>query len=558
MPPKTLLKTDHIPVFIFAQPIVSGVVSWVYRLKKAFDNHPNYQIILVQIGKNHAKDEQYDLLLEDKPSFDAFFRSVPKGIIIPNWVFHTIPWLCQFNKRGANLQIIGVCHSDTAEEYYNPLVWAEPGVSHYVAVSPTIESTLKALMPARRSDVTQIIYGIDVADRLKRRYQTKPIRLVYAGRIVQKQKRVLDFPRLVEILIERGVNFQLKIAGAGTAEPILRTALRKHGRYVSFLGKVAPQNVPKLWRANDIFLQVSDFEGTSVSMLEAMAEGLIPVVTDSSSGVRSVIQPGQNGFVVPIGNMNDTATVIETLAQHPDWLPAIGGNAHQTAQQYNLPQHAKQYEALFDKVMQRPAPKWESPRAWKPSFVQSTEGKQDTKIVFALSKDSNTRQWMMNASQHLSSRGQMSVLIEHDALSTLDERDFGVYIQCAAGENKMTRQNVYHSSLPAIFMLGKDAAAYRACAALTQDDAENVRVVAYVAEDYDTALSFRSMIHTFIFTDQILANEFRNHVPERHADIVTIKEHDHPTYIVGRWLRDLLMQTWDKKPRLWSNGNPIG
>jgi len=350
--------------------MVSGVVSWVYRIQKAFRNHPKYQVILAQVGTNVPKSPLYDVILEHQADFNAFFEGIPEAIVIPNWVYHTIPWLCELNQQGARLHIIGIGHSDTAEEYYNPLIWAEPGISHYVGVSPVVVEALKTRLPHRKPDVTEIVYGIDVPDDFHHTYQTNPIRLIYAGRIVQKQKRVMDFALLVQALLQYQVDFHFTIAGEGTEEEALRQALAyaKRGRRVSFIGAVAPQDMAALWRAHDVFLQVSDYEGTSVSMLEAMAEGAIPIVSDASSGVRNVIRPGRNGFVAPVGQIEVVAAFIQRLVQNPHWLPVMGHNAYQTATQYTLPQHAKQYEALFDRVRTGSPPMWRPGHPVIPQF----------------------------------------------------------------------------------------------------------------------------------------------------------------------------------------------
>ena len=61
--------------------------------------------------------------------------------------------------------------------------------------------------------------------------------------------------------------------------------------------------IPAFFGGKHIVLSVSEFEGTSISMLEAMGQGVTPVVTDIASGVRDVIVAGENGWLVPMGDM---------------------------------------------------------------------------------------------------------------------------------------------------------------------------------------------------------------------------------------------------------------
>jgi glycosyltransferase involved in cell wall biosynthesis len=57
--------------------------------------------------------------------------------------------------------------------------------------------------------------------------------------------------------------------------------------------------MPDLLSRADIYVSTSLYDGTSVSLLEAMGSGAFPVVTDIPAN-REWITNGQNGFLVPI------------------------------------------------------------------------------------------------------------------------------------------------------------------------------------------------------------------------------------------------------------------
>ena len=67
------------------------------------------------------------------------------------------------------------------------------------------------------------------------------------------------------------------------------------------------------WRKTDVFLSISDFEGCSLAMLEAMSFGCVPIVTNVS-GVDEIVEDKVNGFVCPIGNMEKIVDSIELAA----------------------------------------------------------------------------------------------------------------------------------------------------------------------------------------------------------------------------------------------------
>jgi len=92
----------------------------------------------------------------------------------------------------------------------------------------------------------------------------------------------------------------LTIAGGGSLRRRLQetaSRLGLGGDPVSFTGEVAHQKMPELLRAHDIFVSAAFSDTTSVSLLEAMACGLFPVVSDIAAN-REWIVHGENGWIV--------------------------------------------------------------------------------------------------------------------------------------------------------------------------------------------------------------------------------------------------------------------
>src|SRR6185295_581376 len=104
--------------------------------------------------------------------------------------------------------------------------------------------------------------------------------------------------------------------GAGGAqrsvEPRLKAMVqeKKLAQNVRFLGHVA--DVSPYLLAADIFVLLSESEGMSNSLLEAMASGL-PVIVSDNSGNRTLIKDGKNGLIVPYKDIQATAQALVTL-----------------------------------------------------------------------------------------------------------------------------------------------------------------------------------------------------------------------------------------------------
>jgi L-malate glycosyltransferase len=74
-------------------------------------------------------------------------------------------------------------------------------------------------------------------------------------------------------------------------------------------GIIEQERVPHYFRAADLYLSCSKSDGSSVSLLEAMATGLPVLVTDIP-GNREWVSPGENGWLVEKGNPNATALAL--------------------------------------------------------------------------------------------------------------------------------------------------------------------------------------------------------------------------------------------------------
>ncbi len=70
------------------------------------------------------------------------------------------------------------------------------------------------------------------------------------------------------------------------------------GGCVRFLGRVEHRDLPQYIRSADVYVSLQPSDGVSASLLEAMACGAFPVVSDIEAN-RLWITDGENGFLVP-------------------------------------------------------------------------------------------------------------------------------------------------------------------------------------------------------------------------------------------------------------------
>jgi glycosyltransferase involved in cell wall biosynthesis len=112
---------------------------------------------------------------------------------------------------------------------------------------------------------------------------------------------------------------QLRIVGAGSEAPALHAAAR--GTTIlpetRFLGWLDPPALVAELCAAHVYVSTSHSDSTSVSLLEAMAAGCFPVVTNIE-GNREWIRHGDNGLLFPPGDDAALARCLERAADDPE------------------------------------------------------------------------------------------------------------------------------------------------------------------------------------------------------------------------------------------------
>ncbi|NEP27044.1 glycosyltransferase, partial [Moorena sp. SIO3I6] len=108
-----------------------------------------------------------------------------------------------------------------------------------------------------------------------------------------------------------------------SSAPILKEHVIFHG---------SSNDIWKDLKLMDIFILVAEPGGCPNSSLEALAEG-IPIIATNSGGASDQIQQNENGFLVTPGNTQEMADKIQFFAENPSEIARMSRKAQQIARQ---------------------------------------------------------------------------------------------------------------------------------------------------------------------------------------------------------------------------------
>ena len=185
-----------------------------------------------------------------------------------------------------------------------------------VVLSQREQETWRRLAPEQ--NVALLPNGIDCAPYLRYKRSVpapgEPLRLVYIGRLVPA-KGLTETIEALALARSNGVAVHLTIAGGGPEEARLRALVREFDleREVSFAGATLGEDKALLLSQADALCLPSYSEGLPYSLLEAMAAGVVPIVTPVGA-IPDVVQDGVHGALVPVQDSDAIAEAIRALS----------------------------------------------------------------------------------------------------------------------------------------------------------------------------------------------------------------------------------------------------
>jgi glycosyltransferase involved in cell wall biosynthesis len=196
----------------------------------------------------------------------------------------------------------------------------------------TVREEAQRYAPLRHEQFVQLPWGIDL-DR-------HPLRAVHArantGEVnvlsTRSWAEIYDIETVIRSFAQartRDARLRLVLVGDGPLAPRVHALLEGEqlGQYVRLAGRLGQDALQREYAAADVYLSCALSDGTSISLLEAMAAGLPVVVTDA---------PGNREWVVPdTGGWLAAARDVAAFADGIVAAAGLGGHAVSAVAEHN-------------------------------------------------------------------------------------------------------------------------------------------------------------------------------------------------------------------------------
>ena len=129
-------------------------------------------------------------------------------------------------------------------------------------------------------------------------------------------------------------NVNLILLGGGSQGARIRQILMNGGMLerVHFGGQIGQTNLPRWYHMADLYISPSHVDGSSVSLMEALASGL-PCLVSDIPGNKEWVEDGVNGWFFQDGDADDLAEKVLYAIKNRRSFKKIGEAARRTAEQ---------------------------------------------------------------------------------------------------------------------------------------------------------------------------------------------------------------------------------
>ena len=206
-----------------------------------------------------------------------------------------------------------------------------------------------AMLRGRTSNMYVVPNPVDLPEMPEHQVRD-PLKVSVVARL-EPQKRLTHAVLAMKRVVEQVPGATLHVYGDGTRAEVLRRTVEQHdlGGSVVMHG-YDPRAREALWSSSAMLL-TSVFEGYPLATLEAMSHGCPVVAYDIKYGPREQISDGEDGYLVPAGDVDTLADRLVSLLQDPERVARMGLAARRKAEQHGQRAFVHTWAEVFEQVV---------------------------------------------------------------------------------------------------------------------------------------------------------------------------------------------------------------
>lgn len=163
---------------------------------------------------------------------------------------------------------------------------------------------------------------------------------------VNKNKNHKQMIEAVKILKDKGIEVKVICAGEGPLLDTVNKEIRDQNLTENIFMLGYRTDISELITACDVGIMMSYREGLPRSIMEFMSCGK-PVIGTNIRGIRDLIKNNVNGYLVDVGNSQDTADRIEKLYKEEQILKSMSFKANEAIKDYSVDKVINQLKKVY-------------------------------------------------------------------------------------------------------------------------------------------------------------------------------------------------------------------
>lgn len=191
--------------------------------------------------------------------------------------------------------------------------------------------------------------GIDLASKWREpSAPSNPVRLIFAARLSVQKNPLFLIQTLFRV---KDLPWRLDLVGDGPLRPAVQNLVTKLdlSSKISFHGWVSQEKLQSLMQDSDILVMPSLSEGIPLVGVLALAAGLA-ILGSRVGGISDLVEPGQNGFLVPVNDMSAFADRLRFMLDH-EVLAKMKVASRYRTRDFDLNTLARRLEKILAKSM---------------------------------------------------------------------------------------------------------------------------------------------------------------------------------------------------------------